>query len=128
MKALPTEGAFYQEHIPDEDTVKDFGEFLLEKTYYENEMLENLINPVLENWDSERVAIIDMILIKMGIVEMMNIKTIPTKVSLDEYVELSKNYSTDKSKEFVNGVLDKLLKNLIEQGHIIKEGRGLLEE
>ena len=91
-------------------------------------MLENLINPVLENWDSERVAIIDMILIKMGIVEMMNIKTIPTKVSLDEYVELSKNYSTDKSKEFVNGVLDKLLKNLIEQGHIIKEGRGLLEE
>jgi len=128
LKALPTEGAFYQEHIPDEDTVKDFGEFLLEKTYYENVMLENLINPVLENWDSERVAIIDMILIKMGIVEMMNIKTIPTKVSLDEYVELSKNYSTDKSKEFVNGVLDKLLKNLIEQGHIIKEGRGLLEE
>ena len=66
-----------------------------------------------------------MILIKMGVVEMTHFKTIPAKVTLNEYVELSKTYSTDKSKEFVNGVLDKLLKQLESEGKIVKEGRGL---
>lgn len=124
---MPAEGSFYEEHQPDEETIKDFGLFLLTKTYEEDAVLEEMIKPVLENWDSERVALIDMILIKMGIIEMLNIKTIPAKVTLNEYVELSKQYSTDKSKEFVNGLLDKILKELMERGQIVKEGRGLME-
>lgn len=125
LKILPKSGPIYEEHIPDDDTVEVFGKFLLENTHKQDQELETLINPVLENWDSERVALIDMILIKMGVVEMTNFKTIPAKVTLNEYVELSKTYSTDKSKEFVNGILDKLLKQLDSEGKIVKEGRGL---
>jgi N utilization substance protein B len=125
LKILPKAGPIYEEHMPDHDTVHNFGKFLLETTYKGDKELENLIHPILENWDSERVALIDMILIKMGVVEMTHFKTIPAKVTLNEYVELSKSYSTDKSKEFVNGVLDKLLKQLESEGKIVKEGRGL---
>jgi len=127
IKALPVDGKFFNEFLPDEETVEEVGTTLLKKIYHENGDLEKLIEPLLENWDSERVAVIDMILIKMGVIEMKYLKTIPTKVTIDEYVELSKMYSTDKSKEFVNGVLDKILKILQEQGMIVKEGRGLLE-
>lgn len=125
LKVLPNNGRIYEEHIPDHDTVYNFGKFLLETTHLTDKELDDLIRPILENWDAERVALIDMILIKMGIVEMIHFKTIPAKVTLNEYVELSKTYSTDKSKEFVNGVLDKLLKQLESEGKIIKEGRGL---
>lgn len=125
LKILPHAGPIYEDYIPDEETVKHFGKFLLDNTYHLDQDLSSMINPVLENWDSERVAIIDMILIKMGVVEMVHFKTIPPKVTLNEYVELSKMYSTDKSREFVNGVLDKLLKQLEDNGKIVKEGRGL---
>ncbi len=125
LKALPDASAFYEEYIPDDETVIHFGKYLFDNTYKMEADLMELIKPVLENWDSERVALIDMILIKMGVVEMVHFKTIPPKVTLNEYVELSKSYSTDKSKEFVNGVLDKLLKQLEANGRIVKEGRGL---
>ncbi len=128
LKILPSSGDIVSEHIPDAETVEEFGELLLDKTYKENTYLESLINPILLNWDSERVAIIDLILIKMAITEMIYIKTIPPKVTLNEYVELAKMYSTDKSQEFVNGILDKALKELTESNKIIKEGRGLLDE
>ncbi|NOT38733.1 MAG: transcription antitermination protein NusB [Saprospiraceae bacterium] len=128
LKILPSNGDIVSEHIPDKETIIEFGEVLLEKTHQEDEFLENLVKPILMNWDSERVAIIDLILIKMAITEMINIKTIPPKVTLNEYVELAKMYSTDKSQEFVNGVLDKALKELTESNKIIKEGRGLVED
>jgi transcription antitermination protein NusB len=125
LKILPKKGPIYEEHIPDHDTVYNFGKFLLDTTYNMDKELEEIIQPILENWDSERVALIDMILIKMGVVEMTHFKTIPAKVTLNEYVELSKTYSTDKSKEFVNGILDRILKQLESEGKIVKEGRGL---
>lgn len=128
LKILPSSADFVSEHLPDKETINEFGEVLLEKTNSENEYLDKLINPILMNWDSERVAVIDLILIKMAITEMINIKTIPPKVTLNEYVELAKMYSTDKSQEFVNGVLDKALKELTESNKIVKEGRGLVEE
>ncbi|HOJ90850.1 MAG TPA: transcription antitermination factor NusB [Saprospiraceae bacterium] len=128
LKSLPTDGAFYMEHYPDDDTVMNFGEFLFKTVVKENNELEKMIEPVLENWESERVALVDMILIKMALIELINFKTIPCKVTLNEYVELSKTYSTDKSKEFVNGVLDKLMKDLQDKNIIEKEGRGLLDE
>jgi len=68
-----------------------------------------------------------MILIKMALCEMMYFPSIPTKVTLNEYVEISKLYSTDKSKDFINGILDRLMKKLQKDGKIVKEGRGLIE-
>lgn len=76
----------------------------------------------------KRVAIIDMILLKMALCELTSFPTIPTKVTLNEFVEISKLYSTEKSKDFINGILDRLMKKLHSEGRIHKEGRGLLEE
>ena len=129
LKSLPSENEnFIMEHYPDEETIKDYGDYLLAATIKDDQALLSMIDPVLQNWDSERVAILDMIMIKMAICEFMFCPTIPTKVTLNEYVELAKNYSTSKSKEFVNGILDRLLQDLIAKGQIVKEGRGLLDE
>jgi N utilization substance protein B len=129
LKQLPeTNEKFFEEYLPDDDTVKDFGRRLIEVTMEQAPELEKLIEPTLKNWDMERLAVLDVILIKMALVEFLFFPTIPTKVTLDEYVDISKEYSTPKSKDFVNGILDKLMKNLLEEGKIKKEGRGLLEE
>jgi N utilization substance protein B len=128
FKALPVEGvAFLKEYFPDDETVKEYGEFLLKRTLNGDQALLEIIQPILTNWDHERLAIIDMILLKMAACEMLEFPTIPAKVTLNEYVEVAKSYSTDKSKEFVNGVLDKLMKELIDSGKLNKEGRGLVE-
>jgi N utilization substance protein B len=116
----------FEKHNPDEQIVEDFGMNLLKNTFEEEEELLDLIKPKLENWDHERLAIIDMILIKMAIVEFLNFETVPVKVTLNEYVDISKIYSTPKSKEFINGILDKLYKELDAEGKINKSGRGLL--
>lgn len=129
IKQLPdADERFFDEYLPDHDTVVDFGRRLLEITMEQEETLEQLIEPTLKNWDMERLAVLDVIIIKMALVEFLYFPTIPTKVTLDEYVDISKEYSTPKSKDFVNGILDKLMKTLAEEGKIKKEGRGLLEE
>ncbi len=128
IKALPADGVFYQEFEPDDATVREFGEALLQAVEENSEELMAIIEPNLKNWDADRVAVIDMILLKMAICELMNFPTIPTKVTLNEYVEISKLYSTDKSKDFINGILDRLLKQLEKDGKIVKEGRGLIDE
>jgi transcription antitermination protein NusB len=79
-----------------------------------------LIKPKLKNWDSERIAILDMILIKMGICELLYFETIPTKVTINEYIDLAKEYSTEQSGHFVNGILDNLHKELLSQNKIQK--------
>ena len=127
IKALPVEEDFLDNYQPPEDAVKDFGETLLQKVYTDDAQLLELIEPTLKNWDAERVAVIDMILLKMAICELISFPTIPTKVTLNEFVEISKLYSTDKSKDFINGILDRLLKKLHDDGRINKEGRGLIE-
>lgn len=129
LKQLPdANDRFFDEYLPDKDTVIDFGRRLIEVTMEQAPVLEQLIEPTLKNWDMERLAVLDVILIKMALVEFLYFPTIPTKVTLDEYVDISKEYSTPKSKDFVNGILDKLMKTLLEEGKIKKEGRGLLEE
>ena len=127
LKALPFDGNIFEEHLPEDDIVDEFGRGLLQLCNEEEDELLEIIKPVLENWDHERLAIIDMILIKMALIEFMNFETIPVKVTLNEYVEISKVYSTPKSKEFVNGILDKLLKQLQKEEKVIKQGRGLDE-
>ncbi len=129
IKQLPeTNDRFFEEYRPDDDTVIEFGRKLIGVTMEQADDLEKLIEPTLKNWDMERLAVLDVIIIKMALVEFLFFSTIPTKVTLDEYVDISKEYSTPKSKEFVNGILDKLMKTLTEEGKIKKEGRGLLEE
>lgn len=126
LKALPLKSGYVDSLKPGFDTVTEFGEALLKDVISNNDKLLAIIEPTLNNWDAERVAIIDMVLLKMAISELLNFPTIPTKVTLNEFVEIAKLYSTDKSKDFINGILDRLLKKLNKEGSIIKTGRGLI--
>lgn len=125
LKSLPATEQFYEEHRPQPDTVKDFGEKLLRSAVEDNEELLEAITPTLRNWDADRVATIDMILLKMAVAELLSFPSIPTKVTLNEFLEVSKLYSTDKSKDFINGILDRLMKQMEKEGKIQKQGRGL---
>lgn len=125
IKALPDTPELYRTFRPDYEACVEFGETMLRTVIEESDDFEKIIGPALENWEMDRVAHIDMILLKMAICEFLNFPTIPTKVTLNEYVDISKIYSTDKSKDFINGILDKLLKDLTDQGAIEKKGRGL---
>lgn len=127
LKALPAEQDFYEEYLPSAEAVDEFGENLLRKVCESDQELLGLIEPTLRNWDADRVAVIDMILLKMALCELMSFPSIPTKVTLNEFVEISKLYSTDKSKDFINGILDRLMKQLHKEGRIQKTGRGLQE-
>lgn len=127
FKSLPIEGKYFEKHYPPTDTVKEFGEQLFVKVQSREKELEEIIEPTLENWDMERLAMVDTICLKMAIAELLYFPTIPVKVTINEYVELVKNYSTDKSKEFINGILDKVMNQLKDEGKINKQGRGLLD-
>lgn len=86
-----------------------------------------LISQKTKNWDIDRLAFTDKIIISMALAEMKNFPSIPVKVSINEYIDISKTYSTPKSKQFVNGLLDVMSKELTESGQIRKSGRGLLD-
>lgn len=127
IKALPTTEDFLEKYRPEKETVVDFGEVMLKHVHHQDQELLGHIEPTLKNWDADRVAIMDMILLKMALTELIVFPTIPTKVTLNEFVEIAKVYSTDKSKDFINGILDRLMKKLNQEGKIKKEGRGLLD-
>ena len=82
-----------------------------------------LILPKLNNWDKDRVAMIDMLLLRMGVCEFLYFSTIPTKVTINEYIDIAKQYSTPQSGQFVNGVLDNILKDLVKDNNINKTDR-----
>ncbi|MBP7272359.1 MAG: transcription antitermination factor NusB [Saprospiraceae bacterium] len=128
LKSMPLQENFYEAYLPSDEAVREFGEALLEKVITLDKELTEIIEPMLQNWDADRVAIIDMILLKMAVGELTAFPTIPTKVTLNEYVEIAKLYSTDKSQEFINGILDRLMKKLQADGDIAKIGRGLVED
>ena len=106
---------------------KAFFEELYHKTLEEDEKYEAMIVGGVKNWDIERIAIIDRIILKMALCEMHIFRSIPVKVTINEYIEISKLYSTPKSKQFINGVLDKLAQDLTDSGSIRKSGRGLID-
>lgn len=106
----------------DEDFVSD----LFKKTVLKHKEYEKDIEEKTPNWETDRIADIDMILIKMAITEFINFPSIPTRVTINEYIEVSKDYSTEKSSYFINGVLDKISKEFIKNKRIVKIGRGLL--
>lgn len=99
---------------------------LLKKTVLNDDKLRSFVENKLTNWDKERVALLDLILLKMAICEFMYFSSIPIKVTINEYLELAKEYSTTKSSLFINGVLNVVHKELEEKGLIKKVGRGLL--
>jgi len=98
----------------------EYARSLLTTVIEKEEILMELIEPKLKNWDAERVASIDLILLKMGITEFLFFPTIPTKVTINEYIEVAKQYSTLQSGQFVNGVLDNTLKELTQENKIRK--------
>jgi N utilization substance protein B len=89
---------------------------------------QELIAERTKNWESERIALMDTILMKMAICELLNFPSIPVKVTINEYLDLSKDYSTPKSNSFINGILDKILGDLKRSNSIKKIGRGLIDE
>jgi len=109
----------------DED--KDFLLTLFRKTITQFDSFTKVIEKHLENWNLDRIAEIDLLLIKMAIVESIEFPNIPIKVTLNEYIEIAKYYSTEKSGLFINGIIDRVLKELIDNKTIQKTGRGLID-
>lgn len=112
--------------VRDWDEKVQFGKELLQHTLKHKEDLIELITPQLQNWELDRVSQIDVILLQLALSELLYFPTIPVKVSINEYIDISKSYSTPKSKDFINGILDKLMNSLKEEGRITKLGRGLV--
>jgi N utilization substance protein B len=98
----------------------NFAKTLLQTVQEKAEHLEGFIIPKLKNWDPERIALLDMILMKMGVAEFLYFETIPPKVTINEYIDLAKEYSTSQSGQFVNGILDNIHKELVQQGKMHK--------
>jgi transcription antitermination protein NusB len=111
----------------DEQDDKEFMERLFVETVKSDDYFEKLIAEKTRNWDVDRIALMDVILLKMTLGEILNFPSIPVKVSINEYIDISKDFSTPKSKIFINGVIDKLVGDLREKGEVHKTGRGLLE-
>ena len=106
---------------------KEFFEKILDTTVANDQEYSDMIASKTKNWEIDRLANTDQIILKMAISEMMNFRNIPVKVTINEYIELSKNYSTPKSKQFVNGILDVISNDLKDNGKLKKSGRGLLD-
>ena len=108
----------------DEDL--DFAKSLLRNAIAGYERISALIDASMSNWDIERVALMDNIILVVGIAEAENFTSIPTRVTLNEYIDIAKYYSTNSSGGFINGVLDRVISQLVEEGKIVKSGKGLL--
>ena len=105
---------------------RDFAVDLFKKTLLNRSKLNEEIAKRTTNWDSERIASLDSILLQMAICEIQKFPSIPTKVTINEYLEVAKEYSTPKSSMFINGILDKIVKEYTAQGTLNKMGRGLM--
>jgi len=103
-----------------------FGIDIISKVISDRESLEGEIKGKTPNWESDRITDIDFILIKMAISEFLYFKEIPVRVTINEYIEIAKDYSTPKSNIFINGVLDNISKDFHDKGRLNKTGRGLL--
>ena len=97
------------------------------KTTIHAERFTELISSKTSNWEIERVAQMDLLLMQMALTEILEMPTVPVKVAMNEYIDMAKYYSTSKSKNFVNGILDSLLIEFKKEGMIKKMGRGLIE-
>lgn len=110
----------------DEEDELTFVKTLIRKTFQMDEVNTQIIDELTKNWEIDRIAKMDIILLKMAITELKVLSSIPKKVTLNEYIEISKFYSTPKSQVFINGILDKAISLLEERGELKKTGRGLM--
>jgi len=106
----------------------DYAKKLLSDTIKKHEENNSLIKNSVKNWELERIAFTDYLLIQMAITEVVGFKTIPVKVTMNEFIEISKVFSTRKSSKFINGILESIFAKLKKEKKIIKEGRGLIGE
>jgi len=114
-------GSLYKDSEDKQFVSNLFTKTVLHQHKYQEDIIEKT-----PNWEADRIADIDMIIIKMSITEFLHFPSIPSRVSINEYIELAKDYSTNKSGYFINGVLDKLAKDYLASNKMIKIGRGLL--
>lgn len=115
----------YDPRVEKDEADVDFARQLLRESLRNREKSYELIKSRLQGWEFERVATMDVLLINMAVAELITFPSIPEKVTVDEYIELSKEFSTDRSRLFINGILDKLVLELRSKGLINKSGRGL---
>jgi N utilization substance protein B len=127
LEANNTNSLHLLELSPNWEDDKEFMKDLFKHTLDNDESYEQIISGKSKNWDIERLAMVDRIIIKMAIAEMLHFSSIPVKVTINEYIELSKEYSTPKSKQFVNGILDAAVAELTAKGLLKKSGRGLID-
>lgn len=120
--------SIYKEDTAEKNADEKFIQDLFRDTMSHYEEFGQLIADNTNNWEKERICLMDMIILKMALTEFVCFPFIPVKVSMNEYIEISKYFSTPKSKIFVNGILDKLAKKLTEAGKIKKNGIGLLDK
>jgi transcription antitermination protein NusB len=111
----------------DQEEDKKFLIRLFHKTILKSKEFEQMIEEKASNWDLNRIALMDIILLKMALAELVEFPSIPIKVTINECIELAKSYSTPKSRLFINGILDKMIAEMKISGKIVKAGRGLIE-
>jgi len=99
---------------------KDYAINLLKTAIEKRSFTLNIITPKLKNWDADRIAVLDMIILRLGVCEMLFFETIPAKVTINEYIDIAKSYSTNQSGHFVNGILDNIHKELASEGRLKK--------
>jgi len=128
MKYLGEKGKLKLEKLyKDEKDDKKFMVDLFRKAILRNDEYQEAIQEKAKNWELDRIAVMDLLLMKLALTELVEFQSIPIKVTLNEYIELSKHFSTPKSKTFINGILDKLVADFKTSGKIRKTGRGLLD-
>jgi N utilization substance protein B len=125
FKASQNEGKLMPLYKNEDD--REFGIKLLRKSVLNYNEYRELIDKHTKNWEIERIAIMDIIIMVIAITEMVEFPSIPIKVTLNEYIDIARFYSTAKSNEFVNGILDKIVADLQKENKIVKTGRGLME-
>lgn len=119
---------FSGEKIFKNEEDKEFVLRLLHKVILKHKDYKELIKIYAENWDIERIALMDILIMELAIAEMVEFSQIPVRVSLNEYIEISKTYSSNKSSVFINGILDKITHRLKKEKVIVKRGKGLVGE
>ncbi len=115
------------DHVKESKEARRFSEQLIFRTLEHEEEFDEIISKHAQNWDINRLALIDRLVLKMALCEFLHFEEIPTKVTINEAIEIVKRYSTAKSGKFVNGILDAALEVLKEEDKIKKKGRGLIE-
>lgn len=126
IKDSTSDGIILLSLFKDKDE-ESFAMNLFRKAITNSDRFSKLISEKVKNWEIDRVAQMDLILMQMALTELIEMPTVPIKVSMNEYIDLAKYYSTERSKKFVNGILDTLVSELIKEGTIKKTGRGLIE-